>query len=499
MSLAAFNFGFDTSLFSSVQGMPSFAKEFGEYNEATKKYALPSYLSSVMNSTPFVGKLIGTLCTGPLMKRFGRKPAVFLVAVVSIIGVILQITSHSAAQYTVGRILCYLGTGVTISVVPTYQSETTPAEIRGATVASLQLWISVGQIIAAVTTNATKSRLGRDAWLIPTGVQFIIPAIMLAGYYFIPESPRYLIWQNRREEAFKALRYVRPRHISDEDLNYELDLIVLAEETQDMDAKWKDLFKGPNLRRTLISIGAMFGQQITGQSFGSQYQVVFLQQQGIESPSPFIMTIVSTVLNLVGCLFSSLVIDTLGRRHVLAFGGSFMAIFLYILGALGTVLKHRPLVESEKGLMLSGLPLFGFFYALSWGPLAYVIMGEAAPHQLREKTVLLSTSISVLTTFVVSFTLPYLLNAPYANLGAQVGYIYGSTCVIMIVWMFFFVPEMKNRSLEELDEMFANELPTRQFRNYQCTGIGAEIAKAEEGELSEDRKGVIEQIEVVTK
>jgi hypothetical protein len=106
-------------------------------------------------------------------------------------------------------------------------------------------------------------------------------------------------------------------------------------------------------------------------------------------------------------------------------------------------------------------------------------MGEVASGRMREKTLNLATSVSVILTFLVSFTLPYLLNAPYANLQAKVGYIYGSFSVLTFFFAYFYVPELKNRSLEEVDEIFENGIPARKTTSYVATGIGRQITEAE--------------------
>ena len=153
-----------------------------------------------------------------------------------------------------------------------------------------------------------------------------------------------------------------------------------------------------------------------------------------------------------------------------------MALFLFILGGVGTI--HSPNAAQKKVMVASNI-LFVASYALSWAPLSYTILGEAATSRLKEKTNNLATSISVITTFVVSFTLPYLLNPPYAALGARVGFIYGSMSAISVVAAWLLIPEMKGRSLEEVDEMFEKNIAVREFRDYQSSGIGGAITREE--------------------
>jgi hypothetical protein len=120
--------------------------------------------------------------------------------------------------------------------------------------------------------------------------------------------------------------------------------------------------------------------------------------------------------------------------------------------------------------------MFNITFAMSWAPLSYVVIAEIPTARLREKTVSLSTSLSVVWTFIVSFTLPYLLNAPYANLGPKVGFIYGALSFLGVIWVILGMPETSNRALEELDELFEKGVPYRKFATYRVSGVGANIA-----------------------
>jgi hypothetical protein len=105
---------------------------------------------------------------------------------------------------------------------------------------------------------------------------------------------------------------------------------------------------------------------------------------------------------------------------------------------------------------------------------SYVVVSEAASTHIREKTNLFAGVISILTTFVTTFTVPYLLKAPYADLGAKVGFIYGSLCTVMVVAAFFLIPELKGRTLEEVDQLFASGRPLREFGTMQTKSVGDE-------------------------
>lgn len=208
----------------------------------------------------------------------------------------------------------------------------------------------------------------------------------------------------------------------------------------------------------------MVGQQITGQAFATQYSVVFYKQQGFKNS--FVLGLIMQALGVAAVLITTTIIDGFGRRRLLIGGGMLQAAFLYIMGSIGTVTQPT---DIQMKVMVASFMLFFFFYLLAWAPLSYVILGEVSSRRLVEKTSNLAVSLSVITAFVVSFTVPYLVGAEYANLGAKVGFIYGSLSVAVSILTFFFIPEMKGRSLEELDVLFSENTTTRSFRHAAVT------------------------------
>ncbi|CEL11142.1 hypothetical protein ASPCAL14247 [Aspergillus calidoustus] len=463
MSMCSFNFGYDVGVFSGVQAMNSFGRRFGEYNDKRGAWELPAWLSSVMTSTPFIGKAIGSICCGYIAKRWGRRFAIFCLCILCVVGVVLQMAAVNSAMFTIGRIITFGMTGMAIVVVPIYNAETCPQVLRGMFSSTLQLMISLGSLVASCVTYGTKNTAGDAGWRIPTGLQFIMPAFLLLLYPLIPESPRWLLLHNRREDALDNLRRLRPG-TTEEALQFEIDALLRVQQNETQ-GSWAEVFSPSNRVRTAVAVFAMFGQQITGQAFTSKYGVVFYQSQGFGDQA-FLFQIISGVIGLSGIVFTWLYSDGLGRRPILMIGGSLMGVFLLILGGVGTI-DQGSLNSNEKGLMVASLMLFGFFYSVSWAPISYVVVSEAAALHVKEKTNVLACVISVLTTFVTSFTIPYLINERYANLGAKVGYVYGSINVVMAALTYFIIPELKGRTLEEVDQLFASGAPLRKLHAVQ--------------------------------
>lgn len=303
-----------------------------------------------------------------------------------------------------------------------------------------------------------------------------MPGLLLLLFPFLVESPRWLLCKDRASEATAALAKLRKANIPSESIISEINMF---DNSQANHAKgtWKEVLNSNNKvsrtttrrisaskpltqpqRRTLIAILAMVGQQITGQAFATQYSVVFYKQQGFTNS--FALGSIMQALGVVAVLITATIVDSFGRRRLLIGGALTQAVFLFILGSVATVSSPN---EAEKNLMVASIMLFFFFYLLAWAPLPYVVLGEASSRRVVEKTSNLAVSLSVATAFLVSFTVPYLIGADYGNIGGRVGFIYGSLSVAVAGLTFFFIPEMKGRSLETLDELFTMKTATRKF------------------------------------
>ncbi|KAG2420820.1 hypothetical protein HFD88_000434 [Aspergillus terreus] len=463
LSLATLNFGYDVGSFAGVQALTPFAKRFGHYDQTSETWALPSYLASLMNSLPFIGKLIGALTCGPIAEKYGRRVAVAVMACISLVGVTLQTSATTAAQFTLGRIINFAMTGFCIVVTPIYQSECSPPALRGMISSTIQFQILLGQVISSLVNLGTSHMDTDSAWQIPVGLQFVVPAFMLGLLPFMPESPRWLVSKGRLEQALHCLSRLRNKEADDPMISEEIRNLQ-HDHSNESKGRWKELFDDANRTRTWIAILVMFFQQITGQAFVSQYSVSFYKSQKIGDP--FLLNVLQNIVSMICNMITFTYVDSLGRRPLLLVGSFLMASFLIALGGLATT--PRP-SESQKNAMAASMMIAFGFYGLSWAPISYIVLGEVSNSRVKEKTSNLAVSISVITTFIVSFTVPYLINAPYANLGGKVGFLYGGITFVSVAVAYFYVPELKGLSLEEVDRLFATGRPVRRLSGRMLT------------------------------
>lgn len=235
-----------------------------------------------MNSLALLGKLLGTMICGPLIERLGHRTSMMITCVTQMIGVVIQTTSRSVPQFTVGRIVIYTAVGLVENVVPTYQAEISPAPLRGFFVGSIQLFLTFGSLIAGIVNNSMSKYTSDFGWIFATAIQALPAIIILAGLPFTPNSPRWLVSKDRLDEAGRVLKLLRTKQDVDNGV-CELELAAMCGETRAVQHKdsWLTLLKGTNLRRTGIACTIMALQQLTGVTFSSSYGPTFYKQVGL--------------------------------------------------------------------------------------------------------------------------------------------------------------------------------------------------------------------------
>lgn len=167
------------------------------------------------------------------------------------------------------------------------------------------------------------------------------------------------------------------------------------------------------------------------------------------------------------------------------------ALILFIMGGMGL---ENPLSYGHKSGEVAMLMLFAVAFLWAWGPLTYVVTTELPALRLRDRSQRVASIVNIFMNFLVNFIIPYLMNAPYANLGGKVGFIFGSVSVLAFVFTFFCVPECKGRSLEEIDRMFHENVPIRKFRMHPKIRIEVDAAKLDEASLEEGRTEHVREV-----
>ncbi|KAF4996395.1 hypothetical protein FDECE_12474 [Fusarium decemcellulare] len=462
ITISQFNFGFDQQGFAATQAMDSFAKQFGEWSEKKQAYALDPVWVSFFNGFNYLGQAAGVVIGSYVSKRFGRRMCMFSMSLWACVAATIVITSKTADQILVARVLNYIYIGMELAVVPVFQSEITPKHARGFIVGTYQISLFIGGLVINCIARGTGGLPGREAYMIPWGLFYVVPTFVACCIWFIPESPRWLVLKDRGEEALSCLRELRAGKFTDEQIEEEYQGIVASVSREHNQGTFFDIFKPQHKWRTIVVVGANFFLQSTGQIFTSIYGALFVKSLG--TINPFTVTIMIAVVNTCTSLLAMVLTD----KFQLLVGACIQVSALMAMGGLGTV--GNPSDQIKAGIVAM-MVVFTFGYALGWAPTAHILSAEIPALTVRDMTYRSASVLNIATQFVVSFSLPYLLDEPYAALGSRVGFIFGSISVCSIVFAFFCVPDVSGRSLEEVDSLFASNVPLRRFKSVKLDDV----------------------------
>ncbi|KAJ9102852.1 hypothetical protein QFC19_004580 [Naganishia cerealis] len=439
-------FGYDTGVINGIQTMDAFLETFGTLEHG--KMVLTTSNQSLVVSILSAGTFFGALLAGPCADRLGRRWGIVASSVLFMLGVGLQLVTHWGVFVT-GRVICGLGVGLISCLAPMYQGETCPKAIRGFVIGLYQWCITFGILLAAIINNFMAQRKGDSGWKIVIALQFIWASILIGGMCYLPETPRHLSLKGRDEAAKNSLSRLTGLHGDDLEAEYAIMLEGLQGEAALGASSYKELFsRGPDRMwlRTFTGIGIQAFQQLTGINFIFYYGTTFFKQSGIQDP--FIISIVTNVVNVVSTIPGILVIDRVGRRKMLLTGAIAMCICEYIVAAVGMT-----------------------------------VCAEVFPSRLRAKGMSLSIASNWLWNFGIGYATPYLVNkstpeVKTAGLGVKVFLIWGTTCMGCVLFTYLCVAETKGLSLEQVDELYRNSSIVRsnQYRKVILAQSGAHKA-----------------------
>lgn len=330
-----------------------------------------------------------------------------------------------------------------------------PKWIRGTLVCAYQLAITTGLLMAAIVNIITQGMQGTNAFRIPLAMQFIWAGVLLLGLILLPETPRYLIKRGRHDAAASSLSRLRRLDITHPALIEELAEIEANHEWELSlgPSTYKDVFVGtPHLgRRVLTGSGLQMLQQLSGCNFIFYYGTTFFEK--INITSPFVIQVVMNTVNVVSTVPGMFLVESLGRRRILMIGSAGMAVCQLLVASVGTAV---PETYTANIILIVFVCLYIFFFASSWGPVAWVVTAEIYPLKVRAKSMSISTASNWILNFAIAYGTPYLVNPGkgYADLASKVFFVWGAFCVLSFIFVWCMVYETSKISLEQIDEMY---------------------------------------------
>jgi sugar porter (SP) family MFS transporter len=276
------------------------------------------------------------------------------------------------------------------------------------TLIGYQFCITIGILLANCVVYATQNRRDTGSYRIPIAVQFLWAIILAIGLALLPESPRYWVKKGKLDKAASSLGRVRGQPLDSEYIQDELAEIIANHEYEmsvvpegSYLGSWLACFKGKlsqpssNARRTTLGIFMQAMQQLTGINFIFYFGPVFFQQLGSIS-NPFLISLVTTLVNVLSTPASFVMVEKIGRRPLLVFGAAGMVIMQFIVGAIGATAGRNtadhPANPNATKAMIAFICLNISVFATTWGPCAWIVIGEIFPLTIRSRGVGLSTA-----------------------------------------------------------------------------------------------------------
>ncbi|KAF2673707.1 putative MFS monosaccharide transporter [Microthyrium microscopicum] len=474
-------FGYDSGYINGVLAMNYVIAQFTGLPESAKAdkglWMIPAGQQSLIVSILSAGTFIGALFAGDLADRMGRKITIISSCGLFLAGVAMQIAAENFKLLTAGRAIAGLGVGGVSCTIILYMSEIAPRKIRGALVASYQFCITLGLLAASVACYLTQNRNDSGSYRIPIGLQGVWAIILAVGLMFFPESPRYHVMHGNIDKAKQCLAKLRGQEVDSPFIQEELAEIVAnhEHETNLMPSttylsSWANCFKGgirksnSNLRRTILGTSLQMMQQWTGVNFVFYFGTTFFTNLGTIQ-DPFLISMVTTLVNVCSTPISFWTVERYGRRALLIWGALGMVVCQFIVAIIGTATQGGP---AETKVMIAFICIYIFFFASTWGPGAWVVIGEIFPISIRSRGVALSTASNWLWNCIIALITPCLVGKDRANLGAKVFWIWGSLCFGCFLYSYFLVFETKGLSLEQVDQMMEETNP-RHSKNWKPT------------------------------
>lgn len=466
LSFALVMEGMDLGMVNNLFGHPHFLRHFGTLN-SEGKYVIDAAWQGGVSGANQAGSVIGLLINGYLQSRYGSRK-VYMGAMALMAGTIFVLFFAVNIQMLVaGNLLCGIPWGIFQTLSTAYAAEICPAALRGYLTAWVSMCWGMGSFLAQAVLRGSLGLEGDLGWKIPYALQWVwIPPLFLVGY-LCPESPWYLVRRGRIDEAEKSLRRLAKKdHYTEESMAQTLALMKHTNEMEKIDAKdasYQDCFRGSNWRRTFVVCAVWWIQSFNGQSL-TGYAAQFLQAAGMDSTMSFNYSMAIQSVNILATGIAIALMGRVGRRWFYFLGSNTIGFWMAMIGIIGTLRQNSQTAIAIAAMLI----LTNFTFKVSIGPACFVVAGEMPSSRVRAQTIVLGRSIYVISALINNQLTPRMISSADDswNWGPLAGWFYFGFCLIYAVYLWFELPETKNRSFAEIDYLFKKKVPARQFATY---------------------------------
>ncbi|KAK3370464.1 general substrate transporter [Podospora didyma] len=492
IAFGQFQYGYDSAAIAGFQAMPGFLQVYGYYDPKIG-YNISTDVQRLIQSLMNVGGFLSAIIIYSMGSRLSRRLGLWMGCFFGILSVSIMIGLTSLASLYAGRLLLGMSNGFFVPYSMMFMTESAPALLRGSIVGMVTFQTSLGALFGILVDNYTVRYEGNASWQIPLGVMYIVPTLLAIFLVFLPDTPRYYVAKGQDEKALWAIR--RLRGIEDDALlRAEVEDIksaYLLEEQLHSGVHLRDMFRGTDLRRTLLCYATTVGGTATGVTFMAGFSVYLFVQAKVGSA--FVWVMISLAIALSGNMAAFPAMRLFGRRELLIYT-SIVSSAMWFGMAIGyTIAPGAP--PAAKALVAFSI-VFTWIYGIGQGPVMWALSVEIPSQRLRSQTVGTATGINFVFGWLTAFFSPYFINPDKLNWGPRYGYIWGASNLILAIFTFFVIPETKGRSLEQLDELFEKRVAARKFSKFVVERQLVEDVLAGDLRREElERKGAVVQVE----
>jgi len=447
-ALAGLLFGLDVGVISGAEGM------------IQKDFSITDRLIELIVSSLLWGAVFGTFLSGILSNRLGRRGAILVSAVIFVLGSLACALSPDAKTLVAARFFLGIAIGVASFTAPLYLSEISPQRVRGSLISMYQLMITIGIVLAFLSNTwlGTYAVIGGTTgghWRLMLGIIALPAALMFLGVLLLPESPRWLFLKGRKEKAVSVFERMRLPS-----LEIQREVTEIEESLRVKQSGFRMLVGNPNFRRAIgLGVGLQVIQQLTGINVIMYYAPRIFKIAGFASTEHQLWgTVIVGLTNVLATFIAIAFVDRLGRKPIMYAGFVVMGLAMVTVGTLFNMnLDKNPALGMWA---IGALLVFIVGFAMSAGPIIWVLCAEIFPLSGRDLGVTFSTATNWIVNAIVGGTFLSLL----ATLGnGNTFLLYGGLNALFIIFFLLLVPETKGVSLEKIESNLLSGLPLRKI------------------------------------
>ncbi len=424
-AMGGYLFGFDFAVITG--GLPFLREQFG----------LDAFWEGITTGSLALGCIVGCVIAGRVADKYGRKPGLFAAASVFFVSSICMALATSLSWFISSRFFAGIGVGMASMLSPMFIAEIAPAEVRGRLVAINQLTIVLGQVITHLENYLLRDN-GPESWRWMFGLGVIPSFLFMMGVLILPESPRFLLRIGKEKEARKVLGRVGDHSFIESTVS-----AIKSTLHNEVKTNLRGLFAKAMLPVMAVGIGLAVFQQFCGINVVFNYTTNIFKSIGANSSEQLLQAVWISLANLVFTLVAMGLVDKLGRRPMMLGGYGMLSLLYIVIGYL---------LFTKNG---TALPLFIFLaigtFAISLGPLTWVLISEIFPNNIRGKAISVAVIFLWSSYFILVSTFP-VIEKKFGD--AVAFWAYSVICAAGFLFIWLKLPETKGKSLETIENEY---------------------------------------------